>query len=90
MSDDLNAFCRVDRAMAVMKMEMNGLERVDHFDLPAQQSVVVAGDYDDVAALTQFSQELACFARRRFVMHEIAEDNEAFGRVLVDQCGQTV
>ena len=88
MTDNLNAMSGLDRAMAVMKMEPIGLDRIDHFDLPAQLPIVVTGDYNDFAALTELSQKLPGFARRGFVMHEITENNKAFGRVSIDQLGQ--
>jgi len=41
MADDLNAFPDLGRAMAVMKMELLRLERVDHLDVAAQLPIVI-------------------------------------------------
>lgn len=42
MADDLNAFRNLDRAMAVMKMELPRLERIDHLDVAAQLPIVIS------------------------------------------------
>jgi hypothetical protein len=51
MADNLNAFRDLNCAMAVMKMKLVRLERVDHLDVAAQLSIVISGhDHDFTTA----------------------------------------
>lgn len=90
MTDNLDATGVFHRAMSVMKMETIRFQRVHHFDVAAQLPIVIAGYHHDITMLGQISQQPGCFARRRFIMNEVAENDQASWFVLRDQCAQPI
>ena len=85
MSDDLNPIGNARRAVAVMKMKLRGLECVDHFYMAAQLPVVVPGNDHNFATRREIPQQLRNFARRGFIVDQIAKNNEAFRRIFIHE-----
>jgi hypothetical protein len=83
-ADDLNAAFVLRQAMPVMKVEPLGLEGVDHLDVAAQLPVVITCDNHDLATCREIAQQLGRFASRRFIMNQVAKNNEAFRFVFGD------
>ena len=83
--DYLNAIHNIGSAMAVVKTELLRVQRVDHFDMTAQLPIVITGNDYHATTLRKPAQQFRRFARRRFVVNEIAEDDKLAGRVIVHQ-----
>lgn len=85
MADDLNAVPDLGRAMTVVKMKVISLERLHHLDVATQLPIVISGNDHHLAARHKSPQKLRRFARRRFVVDQITEEDELPRGVFVHQ-----
>jgi hypothetical protein len=79
MADDLNAIGRIRCAMPVMKIKLIRFNRVAHLDLTAQVPIVISGNHDDFASFRETAEQLGRFARCRFVMNQVSQNDETAG-----------
>jgi hypothetical protein len=77
MPDNLDPARGLHRAMAMMKVETLGLKRVDHLNLAAQLAIVITCDNYDFTALPEVAEQPRRFARRGFVVHQVAENDQS-------------
>jgi len=85
MANDLNAIGHIRCAMPVMKIKLIRFNRVAHLDLIAQVPVVISGHHDDFASFRKTAEQLGRFARCRFVVNQIAQNDETAGLILSDE-----
>lgn len=90
MADNLNSTSAVDGAMPVMKMEPLRFKRVNHFEVTAQLTIVIARHDNHLATIGEVAQKRSSLARRGFVVNEIAENDEPLRFVFVNQIRQSI
>lgn len=83
--DYLNTIRDICGAVAVVKMELLGLQRINHFHRPAQFPIVVSRDDDNLATRRKLTQQLRRLPSRRFIVNQIAKNNEAARTVFAHQ-----
>ncbi len=76
--------------MTVMKMKAPGFPRLEQLDLAAQLPIVISRDHNRFAEILDSLQQLASFAGRGLIVHQIAEDNQTARPILIDQLQQTL
>jgi hypothetical protein len=74
----------------VVKKETVRLQRVPHFNVPAQLAIVITGNHHHLTTLGKAAQELGRFARGRFVVNEVAQDDQLARLIFVDQLGEPI
>lgn len=89
-SDDLNAFSPLDRAMAVMKMEAGSLPRLAQSKRIDQMTVVISGEDDQFASSRQFTQKLPGLRRSSAVVHQVADDDQVPRPVIAEERAQPI
>jgi hypothetical protein len=90
MPDDLDSIRRLDDAMPMMKIEALGFPRVEQLNLAAQLSVVVPRNHNRLAKTLDPFQQLTSFNGSISIVHEIAENDQTAGPVLIEQLQQSL
>jgi len=90
MANDLNPARGIGGAMSVVEIERVRLQSLPHFDVPAQLPIVITGDHHHLTTLGKAAQELGRFARRRFVVNKVAQDDQLARLIFADQLGQPI
>ena len=75
MADDLDPRSPIDGAMAMMKMEVFGFPRLNHFNLTAQLPIMIPRDDNRLAVGRQILEKFGGFRRGSLIVDEVAEDN---------------
>lgn len=90
MSNDLDAMRALHCAMTMMKLETLGFPRLHHSNFAAHLPVVISGHNNRLAASSEVAQKSGGFGRRRFIVDEVAEDNQLARPIFIYQLQQAV
>jgi hypothetical protein len=88
MADYLNPAPGVGSTVPVVEKEIARLQRLPHFNVSSQMPIMITGDDYHLTTFGEIAQELGCFPRRRFVMNQVAQNDQPAWFIFVDHLAE--